>query len=95
MNEFGNGCAGGVQVEFRTGRRMGGWVERRVSLGITENVRRVCARRARLSVDGTGIERAGVVGEWEDVLFLEMIKEMMEVRKNLAATCEVGALRRQ
>ncbi len=67
-------------------------LERGVRLGVADDVRRVGAGGAGLSVDGTGVERTVVVGEGEDVLLFEVLEEAMEVGEILAATGEVGAL---
>ena len=52
---------------------MGDGLERGIWLRITDDVGRVCAGGAGLSVYGAGVEGAVVVGEKEDVLFLKVL----------------------
>ena len=69
-------------------------LEGRIRLGIAKKVGCVWAGGGRpgLGVHGTGVEGTGVGWEREDVLFLKVLEETVEVGEVLTATGEVGAL---
>lgn len=71
----------------------GGRMERRVGLGIAKDVARM--RACGACIDGARVDGPVIIErKREDVLFLEVVEEMVEVGDRLTAAGEVGALNR-
>lgn len=87
MAEVGDGTKRTVSRGDGKGSRM----ERRVGLGITKDVARM--RACGACIDGARVGGPVIIQrEREDVLLLEVVKEMVEVGDRLTAAGEIGAL---